>query len=393
MIFTLKTLPADYVQVVAAIDQLRQQLRYATSDNRRRWTGQLRRGTFALAVQGSNSIEGYNVTKDDAVAAVDDEEPFDAKSVAWMAVVGYRTAMSYVIQLKDDPHFRPNEGTINSLHFMMVGFDLKANPGRWRPGAVWVKQEPSGETVYEAPDVALVPGLMRELIDSLKEDNALPCVVRAALAHLNLVMIHPFSDGNGRMARALQTMVLALDGILDPTFSSIEEYLGNHTADYYNVLAEVGRGKWNPQHSVLPWLKFCLTAHYRQAVTLLRRSAEISALWDVLEAELKSSRLNERMILALSDAAYGLRVRNSGYRKAADVSEEVAGKDLRALVERGLLQPLGEKRGRFYIASERLKALRGGVAQSGPRKLIDPFVDIVDQQAPQQTPLPFIEQV
>lgn len=62
------------------------------------------------------------------------------------------------------------------------------------------------------------------------------------MAHLNLVMIHPFRDGNGRMARALQTLVLALDEVLEPTFSSIEEWLGSNTADYYLVLAATGRG-------------------------------------------------------------------------------------------------------------------------------------------------------
>src|SRR6516164_8478986 len=83
------------------------------------------------------------------------------------------------------------------------------------------------------PDHALVPALMAELVSSLNVKSNLPSVLGAAMAHLNLVMIHPFSDGNGRMGRALQTMVLARDGILDPRFLSIEEYLGRNTLDYY----------------------------------------------------------------------------------------------------------------------------------------------------------------
>lgn len=67
------------------------------------------------------------------------------------------------------------------------------------------------------------------------------------MAHLNLVMIHPFSDGNGRMARCLQTLVLAREGILEPEFSSIEEYLGRNTQDYYSVLAETSEGSWHPK--------------------------------------------------------------------------------------------------------------------------------------------------
>jgi len=55
-----------------------------------------------------------------------------------------------------------------------------------------------------------------------------------------------------------------------PVFSSIEEYLGRNTQDYYNVLADVGQGSWNPENDARPWVRFCLTAHYRQARTHLR---------------------------------------------------------------------------------------------------------------------------
>ena len=373
MIFRLAVLPDDCVEVVSRIDTLRSQLRYATSDERRRWRGVLRRNTFARAIQGSNSIEGYHVTEDDAVAAVDKDEPLDEKTEAWAAVVGYREAMTYILRLADDPHYAHNQGTLNALHYIMVGFDGKANPGRFRRGAIWVRNEASGQTVYEGPDVSLVPGLIGEMIASLNEENSLPVMVRAALAHLNLVMIHPYSDGNGRMSRALQSMVLAREGVLDPTFSSIEEYLGRNTVGYYAVLAEVGQGAWHPERDALPWIRFCLTAHYRQAETLLRRTNEMERLWEVFEQELKAKKLNDRLMFALSDAAFGWRVRNSGYRKHIDVSEEVAGKDLRLLVENGYLIPQGEKRGRVYVASPHLQQLRAS-SRSEKGLLTDPFL-------------------
>ena len=201
--------------------------------------------------------------------------------------------------------------------------------------------------------------------------NSLPTMVRAALAHLNLVMIHPYSDGNGRMARVLQSLVLAREGILDPTFSSIEEYLGGNTTDYYAVLAEVGQGAWHPERNALPWVKFCLTAHHRQAETLLRRTQETGQLWAALDEEVRRRGLHERVTAALLDAAYGYRVRNTSYRKATDVSDGVASRDLAALVAAGLLVARGEKRGRHYEAAESLKALRAQV--NLPRVQTDPF--------------------
>jgi Fic family protein len=261
---------------------------------------------------------------------------------------------------------------------MMLSHDLGKHPGRWRPGVIYVRRGETSEIVYEGPDAAQVPSLVGELIGSLNAASSLPIMVRAALAHLNLVMIHPFSDGNGRMARALQSLVLAREGILDPQFSSIEEYLGRNTPDYYQVLADAGQGAWHPEHDALPWVKFCLTAHYRQAETLLRRSQESSLLWAELEAEVRKRGLQERTVLALHDAAIDrFRVRNSTYRLAAEVSDAVASRDLTQLAAAGLLVAQGEKRGRFYTAGDWLKEIKA--ATRLPKVTTDPFSGSVEQ--------------
>ena len=78
---------------------------------------------------------------------------------------------------------------------MMTQYDLRKNPGTWRPGIIYIRDDASGEVVYEGPDVELVPELVAELITWLeKGDLDTPAMVRAAMAHLNLVMIHPYSE-------------------------------------------------------------------------------------------------------------------------------------------------------------------------------------------------------
>ena len=181
------------------------------------------------------------------------------------------------------------------------------------------------------------------------------------MAHLNLVMIHPFRDGNGRMARALQTLVLARAGVLAPAFASIEEYLGRNTDAYYAVLAEVGGGAWRPRRDARPWVRFALTAHYQQIQTLRRRAAEAEHRWDLLQREIERHRLPERSIPALFDAAQGFRIRNAIYREHAEVSQVVAGRDLQALAGAGLLEARGQRRGRYYIASPVLTGLEASI--------------------------------
>jgi Fic family protein len=254
---------------------------------------------------------------------------------------------------------------------MLLKHDLSKLPGRWRLGPINVVDEARGEVVFEGPDVEEVPALVDRLAAGLDADETSPTVVRAAMAHLNLVMIHPFRDGNGRMARCLQTLVLARDRITHPEFSSIEEYLGRNTQAYYEVLAGVGGGAWRPDRDTRPWIRFCLTAHWRQAKTLEHRVDEIQKLWDALEARLERLGLPARALASVAEAAMGHRVRNSSYRANAEVSYSVATKDLKALVDAGLLQPRGERRGRSYVATEETAAL-GSAYRAAPR-IADPF--------------------
>lgn len=364
MVYDFPELGVEEEIALAKIDDLRKELRYHVSEPRR-WVGSVRRMLAARAIQGSNSIEGYNVSVEDAVAAIEDDEPSDARIEDWHAVMGYRRAMTYVLQLAEDDHFELSAHLLRSLHFMMAEYDLEASPGLWRPGPIWIRNDATGEVVYEGPDAEAVPGLVDELVAQLAQYQDIPPIVRGAMAHLNLVMVHPFRDGNGRMSRCLQTLVLARDKILAPAWCSIEEYLGANTQRYYDVLAKVGEGEWSPENDARLWVRFCLEAHYIQAMSVLRRVRESERMWSDLEALLESRRdLPERSIQGLFDATLGLRVRNASYRSvlkrfgAEEVSHQVATSDLRALVEAGLLKQHGKKRGTYYVAAEPLNEIR-----------------------------------
>jgi len=205
MLFHKPKLDSEERQVIDRIEGLRRNLGFSLQTPTR-WHGLMRRVVFAQAVRGSNSIEGFIVSVDDAVAAVDGEKPMTAGSETWAAHLGYQAAMTYVLQLADDPHFSYSLDLIRSLHFMMQSYDLSKNPGRWRPGSISVVDAGRGETVYQGPPARSVHPLMTELVEELNSpDEPGHDLIKAAMAHLNLAMIHPFSDGNGRMARCLQT--------------------------------------------------------------------------------------------------------------------------------------------------------------------------------------------
>lgn len=368
------------LEVLAEIEDLKQRLRHQLIEPRR-WYGPLRRLSAARQVQGSNSIEGYDAQLDDAAAILDREAPFDADEETRRALGGYHDAMTYVLQLANDEDFAYSTQLLKSLHFMMTSYDLQTRPGRWRLGTIYVHKEETSEIIYEGPDSSQVSALAGELADTLNDpEPANARLVVAGMAHLNLVMIHPFRDGNGRMARCLQSLVLARDGVLDPVFISIEEYLGRNTQAYYDVLAKVGEGSWQPGNDARPWVRFTLTAHLRQARTMLRRIRETERLWMELEALVNQAGFPERMMVALYDAAMNFRVRNATYRTALEdvgeepITEATASRDLQRLVEGQLLLPSGEKRGRFYSAGPPLKQARDLIIKMrDPQDNSDPF--------------------
>jgi Fic family protein len=367
------------VAVLDMIDGLRERLRKYIDPEPRRWVGTLRRMSFARAVQASNSIEGYDASLDDVVASLDDEPTLRADEQTRLALSGYRDALTYILQVAQDPTATVDEGLLKSLHFMMLKHRLDEDPGRWRPGEIFVVRESTGERVYEGPPANQVPELIATMIEEL-EASAAPVLLRAAMAHLNLVMVHPFRDGNGRMARALQTLVLAREQIMAPVFSSIEEYLGQNTQRYYDVLAEVGQARWSPQHDARPWLRFCLTAHYHQARTQLRRIEETERLYAACAEIVEDRGLAERATGALVEAAYGFRLTHAAYKKIVEltagesVSSLTASRDLRALVDAKLLQPIGQTRGRHYVGEPTLLDQHGRIRSTRePRETSDPF--------------------
>jgi Fic family protein len=381
-IFDCPEIRAEEQAALAHIEALRRDLRFYVAEPRR-WLGPVRKVLAARAIQGSNSIEGYNVSVEDAVAALEGDEPTEATAENWAAVANYRRAMTYVLQLAHDDHFRYSDALLRSLHFMMTEHDLDASPGLWRPGPIWVQSESTGAVMYEGPENEIVPELVDALVAQLDTDADERAPVRAAMAHLNLVMIHPFRDGNGRMARCLQTLVLAREGILVPEFCSIEEYLGRNTQSYYEVLAVVGQGRWNPQHDARPWVRYCLQAHYVQAASVLRRVRESEKIWTFLEETLEGSGLPVRTLDALFDASIGMKVRNASYRSATkasgeEISNQSATTDLRHMVDAGLLTKHGAKRGTYYVASEELARFHARLRRERPpittEHLFDPSV-------------------
>ena len=149
LLYTYPELDPIERRVLNRIDELQRDLRHFVVQDPKRWTGILARMTRARALRASNSIENINVSQEDAVAAVDGEDPAETDRQTWRAVVGYQQAMTYILQRCRDHDFQFSVDAILAIHFMISQSDLDANPGNFRRGWVGVRNTRTNEVVHE----------------------------------------------------------------------------------------------------------------------------------------------------------------------------------------------------------------------------------------------------
>jgi Fic family protein len=346
--------------VLAGVEEMRDSLRHQVRTHPGGWTSGLRKFLTADAVAASNSIEGFRVSTQDVQDLMDGERDVDVSDEDREETLAYQRMMTYVQSLHDVVDFDYSKGQLNALHWMLQGHrhTYRKPAGQWRSGPVYVT-DPRDPRVaaYTAPDAAEVPELMAELVAWLNAGDESHPLIRAAMAHLHLVSIHPWNDGNGRMSRSLQTLLIAREGVLAPEFSSIEAWLGRpgNTWEYYQQLQRRG-ATYEPDQDVSGWMRFNLTAYHQQAQSVQHRMDQSAAVWDLLATFADEAGLDERVISALHDVAVGGRIRRARYEQAENLTLQQAQRDLRDLATAGLLVPVGRTRARYYIEGPRFPA-------------------------------------
>ena len=376
MLFPTPVLSAADERVLCEIEAMRGRLRHQVQGNPTVWTEGLRKFLTADAVAASNSIEGFRVSTVDVQDLMEGERDVEVSPENREETLAYQRMMTYLQSLHDAEDFSFSKGLLNALHWMLQGHRHTARrpAGQWRRGPVYVTdaRDPS-VAAYTAPDAVAVPALMAELVDWLDTDDGSRPLVRAAMAHLHLVSIHPWADGNGRMSRSLQTLLIAREAVLAPEFSSIEAWLGRpgNTWEYYRELGLRGP-EFRPDQDVSTWIRFNLTAYHQQAQTVQGRWDRSAAVWEALSEFAASGGLDARVVAALHDVAMTGRVRRSRYEQAEGLSVQQAQRDLRDLVASGTLQPVGRTRARFYVAGPGFPGRALEVAHT-PMTLVDPY--------------------
>ncbi|MCL5962310.1 MAG: Fic family protein [Chloroflexi bacterium] len=236
----------------------------------------------------------------------------------------------------------------------------KIRVGLWRDdstGPMEVVSGPFGrERVhFEAPRAARLEGEMAAFLDwfNANADDIDP-VLKAGLAHLWFVTIHPFDDGNGRIARTITDMALARSENSPQRFYSMSAQIRQDRAAYYNILERTQKGTVD----ITPWMEWflgCLGRAIDGAQATLGAVLAKARFWDALAGVA----LNERQRLVLNRLLDGFEgnLTTSKYAKLAKCSQDTAGRDILLLVERGILvrNPEGGRSASYALTDVSLK--------------------------------------
>jgi Fic family protein len=215
----------------------------------------------------------------------------------------------------------------------------KIRVGAWRDDAKGPMQVVSGpigkERVhYEAPAADRVRDEMKKFLEWFENDNSTDLVLKAGVAHLWFVTIHPFDDGNGRIARAIADMVLARSEHSPQRFYSMSAQIRQERKSYYEILEATQKGELDITRW-LEWFLECLGRAFNRAETILATVLSKARFWESFAAV----ELNERQREIVNRLLNGFegKLTSSKWAKLAKCSQDTALRDIEDLIRKKML--------------------------------------------------------
>ena len=285
----------------------------------------------------SSAIENIVTTNDTLFkfANADPEKADDATK----ETLRYRTALMQGFKDVQERPLSTRTAVLVCRAIKNVDLDVRQVPG------TALAQQPSGKIVYTPPEgQALLREKLSDLEQFLHGNDAIDPVIRMAAAHYQFEAIHPFTDGNGRTGRILNTLFLINKGLLDLPILYLSRYINEHRSEYYDrLLAVTTEGAWEA------WLLYMLTAVEE---TSLWTTAKIRAIGDLMDATVDyvssaSPKIYSRELVEVIFTQPYSRIGNIVEAKLG--TRKTASKYLKELVAKGVLEERHEGRENIYI--------------------------------------------
>lgn len=271
-------------------------------------------------------------------------------------VINYRKVIDY-LENKTNEANKTNkardlydEDTFKQLHKLTVaGIMPEEQVGKYRSVSVVLRDVLTGQIIHRPAPATEVPYLMKDFFTWVNSATAfdLHPVIKAGIIHYEIVHVHPFTEGNGRVSRAMATLVLLSEGFDIRKLFSLEEYYDKDVAAYYYALRTADQ---NPNHELTQWLEYFVNG---VAIEFNRVKEQVQHLSVDLKLKAKAGGhiyLNPRQIKIVEY------IENVGYLANATfkellpmVSEDTVLRDLKDLMDKKIIKKKGKTKAARYI--------------------------------------------
>ncbi|MDO9033705.1 MAG: Fic family protein [Methanoregula sp.] len=310
-----------------------------------KWEVSIRREQLIRAAHASTAIEGNPLTLEEVSRLAEGRDVMAARR-AKDEVLNYLRVLEHINAYQ-------NVGQISEDHLLALHHDITQNTlddpateGTFRKVRVVVGNRHTKEVVYSPPPPKDVAPLMTALIDWLNSDasHQMHPVLIAGIAHYELVRIHPFVDGNGRTARALATLILAMREFDIKRFFTLDDFYDSDRPAYYAVLKAVN--KTYPDSTV--WLDY-----FTEGVDLSLHRVKERVLLLSSEKHRKDSggqvALSERQMKIIEYIHANGSIKSGDLMRLYGISRQAAGKELAGMLERNLIKTERKGRATQYV--------------------------------------------
>ncbi len=319
------------------------------------WFADMQKESLIMETHYSTHIEGTELSLEQAKSILEGKDVKGVKPDDKKELLNYKEAMNFISKYlwTEDP---VTQGFIRELHKILVKGvrGNQADPGNYRRVQNYVVNSRTKEIIYTPPPPLEVPHLIKDLVEWLNRREDLSPILYAGIAQFQFVHIHPFLDGNGRTARLLSTLILYKTGYDFKRIFTISEYYDKDRPAYYKAIQSVRQNNMD----MTCWLEYFVEGLRTQMTEIHEKGKRIITAETFVE-KLKGYNLNIRQEKIIRYLAINDRIDNEQSQKLCGSIKRTATRDLTSLVEKGIMERKGEKKGIYYILASNIVENKG----------------------------------
>lgn len=311
---------------------------------------QFQNEAIVRTVHFGTHIEGNELNLSQAQRVLEGQE-ISARERDVAEVINYRKVMELISELGIRNHeLRIDEDTIKKIHKITVQKILADDQcGVYRKTQVVVKNSNTGEVSFKPPMAIAIPFQIKDLLEFVNKETDIHPVLKSGAVHYELVRIHPFLDGNGRVARSLSTLILFQEDYDIRKFFSLEEYFDSDSQKYYEALQSVEKDG----QDLSKWLEY-FSLGLSIELSKIKEKVERISIDANLRKKLggKPILLSPRQLKIIEYIQKTGHLENQAFESLFPmVSEDTILNELKSLARVGIIKKHGVTKGAKYVMS------------------------------------------